>query len=509
MEITVIHSAASQHTTSCLVVGVAADKLTTPLLQRLDKALGGSLGLAIESGEFSGSVKQSLLLHGNTQLACARILLIGLGKEQDLNREGLRRAGAAAAQQLRERRLTEGTLAVTEVSPPGLPLEAVAGAWLEGLVLADYRFERYLSPDPKRLPALQHLTVLAGVEKNLATLRKAVRRTEILCRGVLLARDLVNEPGNIKSPAFLAERATDLAGEVGLECTILDQAALEKEGFGALLGVAQGSFRPPKLIVLQHRGAEDEPPVVLIGKGVVFDSGGISLKPGENMDQMKMDMAGGATVLGTLLVAALLQLPVNLVGIVPAVENLPSGSAFRPGDILKSLAGKTIEVLNTDAEGRLILADALTYAQRFNPREVIDVATLTGACIIALGHHAAALLGNHKELLDRLQQAGEICGERLWPLPLWEEYTRQLKSEVADLKNIGGRAAGTITAAAFLQHFAKEYRWAHLDIAGTAWQEKDSDYRPVGGTGFGVRLLIEYLSGSFTDPDQTKNAPNP
>ncbi|MEZ4484379.1 MAG: leucyl aminopeptidase [Syntrophotaleaceae bacterium] len=309
----------------------------------------------------------------------------------------------------------------------------------------------------------------------------------------MLARDLVNEPGNVKSPAFLAEQAQVMAEELGLQCTVLDRPALEQEGLGALLGVAQGSIREPRLIVMHYRGAGDERPIALVGKGVVFDSGGISLKPGEKMDQMKMDMAGGAAVLGTLQAAARMQLPVNLVGIVPAVENMPSGSAIRPGDILTSLAGRTIEVLNTDAEGRLILADALTYAKRFEPREVIDLATLTGACIIALGHHAAALLGNHQGLLRQLQKAGEQSGERCWQLPLWDDYGEQIKSEVADLKNIGGRPAGTITAAAFLQHFAKDFRWAHLDIAGTAWQEKGSDYRPAGATGFGVRLLIEHL----------------
>ncbi|APG28009.1 leucyl aminopeptidase [Syntrophotalea acetylenivorans] len=497
MNINVIHGAALKQATPCLVLGVATDQLTAPLLQKIDKALDGALSRATSAQEFSGEAQQTLLLHGNRQLAAERILLIGLGKEKDITLETLRKAGATTINQLRQRRLTDFSWIPADSPLHGLEVEAMTSAWVEGLILADYRFEQYRSPDPKRSPSLQQLTVLTERKKEQAATETAVRRAESLCRGVILSRDLVNEPGNVKSPIFLAEQAQAIAAEVGLECTVLDRQALEKEGCGALLGVAQGSVREPRLIVLHYRGAGDERPVALVGKGVVFDSGGISLKPGEKMDQMKMDMAGGATVLGTMLAAALLKLPVNLVGIVPAVENMPSGSAIRPGDILTSMAGRTIEVLNTDAEGRLILADALTYAKRFNPREVIDLATLTGACIIALGHHAAAVLGNHNGLLRQLQKAGETSGERCWQLPLWDEYAEQLKSEVADLKNIGGRPAGTITAAAFLQHFAKDYRWAHLDIAGTAWQEKGSDYRPAGGTGFGVRLLIEHLTRSL------------
>lgn len=500
MNIDIIHGAALKQATPCLVMGVTADQLATPLLQKIDTALDGALTRAISAQEFSGNAQQTLLLHGSRQLAAERILLIGLGKERDITLETLRRAGATATNQLQQKRLTDFTWIPADSPLHNLQVEVMTCAWIEGLILADYRFDNYRSADPKRLPSLQQLTVLAGRKKEQPAIEAAIRRAERLCRGVYLSRDLVNEPGNVKSPIFLAEQAQAIAAEVGLQCTVLDQLALEQEGCGALLGVAQGSIREPRMIVLHYQGAGDERPVALIGKGVVFDSGGISLKPGEKMDQMKMDMAGGATVLGTMLAAALLKLPVNLVGIVPAVENMPSGSAIRPGDILTSLAGSTIEILNTDAEGRLILADALTYAQRFNPREVIDLATLTGACIIALGHHAAAVLGNNNGLLRQLQKAGEASGERCWQLPLWNEYTEQIKSEVADLKNIGGRPAGTITAAAFLQHFAKDFRWAHLDIAGTAWQEKGSDYRPAGGTGFGVRLLIEHLSRNLSQP---------
>ncbi len=501
MDINITHGTTLEQATPCLLIGVVANQLATPLLKKIDKALDGALTRAVMAQEFSGSAQQTLLLHGNRQLVAERILLIGLGKERDITLETLRRGGATAVEQLRQRRLTDFTWIPTDSPLHNLPIGAMASAWVEGLLLADYRFERYLSADPKRIASLKQLNVLTERKGDLPAINTAVARAEKLCRGVLLARDLVNEPGNVKSPIFLAEQAQAMAAEVGLQCTVLDRPALERKGCGALLGVAQGSIREPRLIVLHYQGAGEERPVALIGKGVVFDSGGISLKPGEKMDQMKMDMAGGAAVLGTMLAAALLKLPVNLTAIIPAVENLPSGSALRPGDILTSLAGSTIEVLNTDAEGRLILADALTYAKRFNPREVIDVATLTGACIIALGHHAAAILGNHNGLLRQLQRAGEASGERCWQLPLWDEYSEQIKSEIADLKNIGGRPAGTITAAAFLQHFAKDFRWAHLDIAGTAWQEKSSDYRPAGGTGFGVRLLIEHLSQNWSSPN--------
>jgi len=292
-------------------------------------------------------------------------------------------------------------------------------------------------------------------------------------------------------------QAVAMAERVGISAKLLDRKQLERQGFGALLGVAQGSARDPYLIVLEYLGStEDARPVALVGKGVVFDAGGISLKPAEKMDEMKMDMGGAAAVLGTLLAAARLQLPVNLVAVVPAVENMPSGTAIRPGDILTSLSGQTIEVLNTDAEGRLILADALTYVGRYQPRVVIDVATLTGACIIALGNHAAAVLGNHDGLIRQLLKAGERSGEKLWQLPLWDEYAAQIKSDFADMKNTGGRPAGTITAAAFLQKFADQYTWAHLDIAGVAWEGSGRAGQPKGGTGFGVRALVEYLRGA-------------
>jgi leucyl aminopeptidase len=481
--------------TPCLVLGASEGRFTTPLLKELDAALDGALSRAAREKEFSGKNGQTILLHPGRRLPAERVLLVGLGKEKKAGLDRLRQAAGTAASYLQGKSIASYVLDLGSWFLKSVGTVARAKATVEGLILASYRFDRYRTENREDLPqSPRDATLLVEKQAQVREAEEGVAQARSICRGVLLARDLVNEPGNVKSPEFLAEQARAVAREANLKCSVLEKSELEREGLGAMLGVAQGSVREPRLIVLEYFGGNGEArPIVLVGKGVVFDAGGISLKPAEKMDEMKMDMAGGATVLGTLLAVGLLKLPINLVGIVPAVENLPSGSAIRPGDILTSLSGKTIEVLNTDAEGRLILADALTYAKRFNPRVVIDLATLTGACIIALGHHATAVMGNHEGLIRQLVKAGETAGERLWQLPLWEDYAGQLKSEVADIKNIGGRPAGTITAAAFLQKFAEGFTWAHLDIAGTAWEEKGRSYLPRGGTGVGVRMLVEYL----------------
>jgi leucyl aminopeptidase len=495
MEIKVKKGTLLKQKTACLVLGAFSGKLGTPALAELDQTLDGAISRAAREKEFTGKQGQTLLLHTGKRLPAERVLLIGLGKEKGAGDERLRQGVATATTFLQGRQVSTFTVSLPSFSLRDTGMAAKAQAAAEGIALAAYRFDRYRTEKREELPpVLKDVCLLVEKQKDLQEVEAGVATARCICRGVALARDLVNEPGNVKSPEFLAAKAKEMAREHGLKCTVLGQKELEKEGCGALLGVAQGSIREPRLIVLEyHGGNRVAQPIALIGKGVVFDAGGISLKPAEKMDEMKMDMAGGAAVLGTLHAAAQLKLPVNLVGIIPAVENLPSGSAIRPGDILTSLSGRTIEVLNTDAEGRMILADALTYAARFKPRVVIDLATLTGACIIALGHHATAALGNHTGLLRQLLHAGEESGERLWQLPLWDDYASQIKSEIADVKNTGGRPAGTITAAAFLQKFAEDYTWAHLDIAGTAWEEKGRHYLPKGGTGVGVRLLIHYL----------------
>ena len=447
---------------------------------------------SIAEGEFSGKTGQSLLLRGDS--TTPRLLIVGLGNSAKLSGREYRNAAALAVQQLRRDKLTSWAFDLSRF--PQHDVVELTTWLLDGAQLECYRFERYKKDSAaEQAPTL--CCIFCGMAENqLADVTSCIKQRQIINAGVYFARDLVNEPGNVKKPEYLAAKAWQLAAELeNLICTVFGQAELQRQGFGALLAVAQGSDCEPRFIVLEYNGAADgSAPVAVVGKGVTFDSGGISLKPGEGMDQMKMDMAGGATVLATMEVIAKLKLPINVVGVVPAVENMPSGGATRPGDIVTSLSGQTIEVLNTDAEGRLILADALTWVGRKKPVLIVDLATLTGACILALGHHVSAVLGNDAELIGKLRNAGDAVGERLWELPLFDDYSEQIKSTVADMKNIGGRPAGTITAAAFLQKFVDEKTaWAHIDIAGTAWEEKGRPGQPVGGTGIGVRLLVEFL----------------
>ena len=495
MEIKIRKASPLDVKTACLVIGVYEKGLSEPLLKELDQKLGGLLRQAQRNDEFTGKTSEHILFQPAGHLPAERVLLIGLGPKAESSLEKIRQAAGIAMQQVVGKKLGQVAFALPLGADEKDDSAAHIQATAEGILLAGYRFDQFLGEKAKasrKLP--KAVTVVIGKAHDKQACESALEKAQKLSRAVVVARDLVNAPGNIKSPAYLVEQAQAAAAESTLKCKVLNKKKLSEEGFGALLGVAQGSVREPYLIVLDHQGGnKGEQPVVLVGKGVTFDSGGISLKPGEKMDEMKMDMAGGAAVIGTMLAAALLELPINLVGIVPTVENMPSGTAYRPGDILTSLSGQTIEVLNTDAEGRLILADALTYAKRYEPKLVIDLATLTGACIIALGHQATAVLGNDQKLVQSLLDAGEASGERLWQLPLWDDYDQQIKSDVADVKNTGGRPAGTITAAAFLKKFAGDFRWAHLDIAGTAWSDRNQSYTSKGGTGVGVRLLVTFL----------------
>lgn len=489
----IVCSSSLHQPVACLIVAVTEEQW-----QGLDDAFlpwpdRGLLATIRADGEFQGKAGQTLLLHGDDAMA-PRCLLVGLGATAKLEGKGYRAAAALAVQQLRERTLNRWAFDLSRF--PAHDAVELAEWLVDATLLELYRFSRYQkkSASDAELPQSWQCTLTGIAPAHCAQVEQRVAQRQSVCRQVWLARDLVNEPGNVKTPDYLAQTAWQLAAQPGLKCTLLGPAELQRQGFGALLAVARGSQCPPRLIVLDYQGAAaDQPPIALVGKGVTFDSGGISLKPGEGMDQMKMDMAGGAVVLATLACVAELKLPINVIGVVPAVENMPSGNATRPGDIVTSLSGQTIEILNTDAEGRLILADALSWVAQRQPELIIDLATLTGACILALGHHASAVLGNDASLVAALQESGRAVGEALWELPLFEEYTEQLKSTVADMKNIGGRPAGTITAAAFLQKFVSGQRWAHLDIAGTAWEEKGRPGQPVGGTGFGVRLLMNYL----------------
>jgi len=497
MKITVKKGNALEQKTPCLVLGVFEGKYKEETLLQLDPQVEGVFSRAVRSKEFSGSKGSFLLLHGGTQTAAERILLVGLGKESSFSLSSLRQVSSSAVKFLAEKQLGSFVFALPQMPIKKTAFDLKIQAITEGVMLADYRYDRYLPRERAGQPiVLDHVTLLISSSDSTAMAKKAVATAEAIGTGVCFARDLVNAPGNLKSPEYLAMQAVTMAEQVGIKAKLLDRRELERQGFGAMLGVAQGSACAPYLIVLEYQGgARTDKPIALVGKGVTFDAGGISLKPAEKMDEMKMDMGGAAAVLGTMMTAAKMKLPINLVAVVPAVENMPSGTAIRPGDILTSLSGKTIEVLNTDAEGRLILADALTYVGLYEPRVVIDVATLTGAVIVGLGNCAAGVLGNHDGLIQKLLKAGECSGERLWQLPLWEEYAELIKSDFADVKNTGGRAAGTITAAAFLQKFADDYRWAHLDIAGMAWEGSGKAGQPKGGTGFGVRVLVEYLRG--------------
>ena len=490
MNIKIRKSSPLQIKTSCLVIGLCEKDFTSPLMKELDQKLGGLLLKAKRNGEFSAKEDEQILFQPAGHLPAERVLLVGLGQAEKVSDEKVRRAAGQAMNRVTEQKFGQMAFALPfqrEEREQTAPFQALA----EGLLLASYRYDLFLGEETKNARKLpKTVTLIITEEQDKKSCEVAVENARKISQAVMLTRDLVNAPGNIKSPEYLAEQAQFAAEQSTLSCKVLGQKELTEEGCGALLGVAQGSAREPRLIILEHKGGhKDEAPVALVGKGVTFDSGGISLKPGEKMDEMKMDMAGGAAVIGTMLAASLLELPVNLVGIVPAVENMPSATAYRPGDILTSLSGQTIEVLNTDAEGRLILCDALTYAKRFKPSEIIDVATLTGACVIALGPFLTGLMGNDDELAGELLAAGKRAGDEAWHLPIGKDYEETLKSNFADFSNMGTREGGALIAASFLSKFTQGQRWAHLDIAGTAWKSGAQK----GSTGRPVPLLIDFL----------------
>jgi leucyl aminopeptidase len=447
----------------------------------------------LEHDDFQGKAGQTLLLYPRGALPARRLLLVGMGERAALNAEHIRQAGARAAHKAHEIKL--GSFAMNLPHCNDLSVSEVARALTEGIELALYRYLEHksnLSPDEQH--RLEHVA-LAVAEEHEATLQ-GMQTGQNMAQGVIRARNLANAPGNILTPARMAEIAQEIGARSQMQVTVFGPDELEQQGFGGVLAVGKGSTQTPRFIIMEHgTPAADLPTICLVGKGITFDTGGISLKPGADMDKMKMDMGGAAAVLGAMQVVGDLRLPLHVVALISAAENMPGGNAFKPGDVIRTLSGKTVEVLNTDAEGRIVLADALWYAQRYQPRAVVDIATLTGAMSIALGPHAVGVMGNNQELIDRLSQSGERTGERVWQLPLWDEYREMVKSEIADVRNTGGsRKAGSITAAAFLDAFVGEYAWAHLDIAGTAWNEGPAKpYQTHGATGIGVRLLVQML----------------
>ena len=490
MEFSIKSVSPEKQRSACVVVGVYEPRQLTPHAKLINQAASNYLAEIVSRGDMDGKAGSTLLLHDVPSTQCDRVLLVGLGKEKEFRDQEYRAAIRCAVKALAETGAADATLFLTETA-----VKKRSSSWRirQAAIVAQetlYRFEQFKNKKSQVRPALRKLTLAVERRSEQAPASDALDQGLAIAAGVALARTLGNLPGNVCTPAYLAETAQQLALDHGLDCQVLERTEMEALGMGSLLSVAKGSAQPPKLIVLQYPGGgKDEKPLVLVGKGITFDSGGISLKPGAEMDEMKFDMCGAASVLGTLKAIAQMKLAINLTVIVPCAENMPGGSASKPGDIVSSMSGQTIEILNTDAEGRLVLCDALTYAERFKPKTVIDVATLTGACVIALGHVATGLFANDERLARDLLQAGEEAQDRAWQMPLWDEYQELLKSNFADLANIGGRAGGAVSAACFLSRFAKKFDWAHLDIAGTAWKSGADK----GATGRPVALLTHYL----------------
>ena len=460
----------------------------------VDAALGGAISDLIAGGDLKGKAGEVAVLYPRGAIAARRVLVVGLGKAEEFDLEGVRRASAAAVRRARDLNARNVATIVHGAGIGGLDAGAAAQATVEGALLATYRFDA-----TKKQEATHDIDALTLVEHDAGRVESLRRGADIgtaVAAGVAQARDLVNRPPNVATPTHLAEVARAIAEAHGLGVTVGDRAWAAERNMGAYLAVAQGAGEPPMFIVLEHNGERaDLPTVVLVGKGITFDTGGISIKPSERMGDMKSDMGGAAAVLGAMEVVGRLDLPLRVIGITPCTENMPDATAYRPADVITASNGKTIEIISTDAEGRMVLADALVHAAQYQPAVVIDLATLTGACVVALGAGVAAgLFCNDDGLRDRLLAAAEASHERIWPLPLYEDYRRTINSDVADMKNSGGRFGGVGTSAVFLREFTS-YPWAHLDIAGMALADKASDLAPAGGTGFGVRLLVDYLRG--------------
>ncbi len=497
MNITVQQGEIQKRTDAAVVINLFEGAKLSGATAAMDRALSGLVRTVLKGGDFSGKKNQIIVLYTQDRALPRRVVLVGLGKRKALSLEGIRQASGTAARKIQSLGIERASTILHGAGAGGIAVEDAAQALAEGSLLACYRFDEHSSPpDDGPRKRLKSLTVVEFDSTRLSAIRKGAKAGKSIAEATCLARDLANQPGNTATPTYLAGIARRLARQHGLRCRILDESAMKKLGMGALLGVSRGSQQPARFIILEHGGGKrgktaPAAPLVFVGKGVTFDSGGISLKPGSGMEDMKFDMCGAAAVFGAMQAVAALKVPRHIVGLIAATENLPSSTALKPGDVLKTMTGQTIEIVNTDAEGRLILADALGYAARYKPAAVIDLATLTGACIVALGHHASGLMTNDQKLADRVSKAGDEAGERTWQLPLWDDYRAGIRSSVADMKNAGGRAAGAITGAMLLAEFTKSYPWVHLDIAGTAWSAKSKPYIPKGGVGVGVRLLTQ------------------
>jgi len=462
----------------------------------VDTALNGRISQVIASGDFKGKKGELLILYSGGALPAKRVLVVGLGSQEKFGLEVVRQVSATVAQRVRKLGLRAYHSVVHGAGQGGLEVADAAQALVEGAILGLYRFDEYKTKTDEEAQPVEELILVEFDEKRATQVALGAQAGQIVADATCLARDLINRPGSAATPRVLAAAAQKVAEEYGLTYQVLDENQMKELGMGALLGVARGAAEPPRFIILEHNADQEGlPTIVLVGKGITFDSGGLSLKSSEGMLTMKGDMAGAAAVLGTLRAVAELEVPLHVVGLMPATENMPGDKAYKPGDVLRGMSGKTIEIINTDAEGRLALADGLAYAARYEPDAVVDIATLTGACMVALGRVAAGLMTEDTTLAERLEAAGQATGERVWPLPLWEEYRPLIDSDVADMRNTGKeRWGGAISAAMLLREFAEGCPWAHLDIAGTSFVEDAKiPYRPKGGTGFGVRLLTQFL----------------
>jgi leucyl aminopeptidase len=470
-----------------LAIAVARGGLP-PSLAALDQAAGGALSRLFAAGDFSGKKDETALVYPPGP--AARVLLVGLGKPEEISRANVRRAASTAAKRARGAGVARAAFHLAAEALGSLQPAEAGQAIAEGLAQGAWQYNEMKRPPEEQKATLERIDVLAPTATDAVTAGHRIGAA--IGAGQTVARGIQVLPGNVCTPSYVARTAEEIARRHGLTATVLDKAAIVREGMGALMAVAQGSAEEPRFIALEYQGA-DGPPVVLVGKGVTFDTGGISIKPAQNMEDMKYDMSGAAAVLGTFEMLGRLKPAVHVVGLIPSTENMPSGTAVKPGDVVTSLSGKTIEVINTDAEGRLILCDALTYARRYHPACVLDIATLTGAIVVALGHTATGVMGTDDALIEDVRRAGERAGERVWPLPLWDEYRELMKSDIADVKNAGGRPAGSISAGWFLREFVDGFPWAHLDIAGTAYTDREDATRVKGPTGIGVRLFSEFV----------------
>jgi len=476
-----------------VVLPLLAERHLTASGKRLQQATNNSLTPYLRKFDTTGAFGETITIYDPNNAECKRIILLGAGDEKKLTLNKLRQLSAKIARQLQKGGTRTAALCLTDLNVRGATISDKAQAVAEGIWLGLYRFDRYKSESKAPSHPLKNITILIENRSQLEAVNRAIVIAKAASSGVCFARDLANEPGNVCTPAYLGAQALTLADD-NLQVEVFDQDKIKAVGLTALLAVNQGSAHDARFIVLRYQGAaDDQAPIALVGKGLTFDSGGISIKPAAQMDEMKFDMCGSAAVLGIFKAAKALALPCNLLGIIPSTENMSGSNAYKPGDIITAYNGITIEVQNTDAEGRIILADALAYAAEQKPSQIIDFATLTGACVIALGGQASGLLGNNDKLTRALHKSGDASGDRAWPMPMYEEYQEQIKSNIADIRNIGGREAGTITAACFLSRFVDDLPWAHLDIAGTAWNMKGSDIASKGGTGAGVRLVLDYL----------------